>query len=323
MPALEAKPRPRGLLISLLVAAISLLLAAWLGGTSHETFVFRLLHDATQVIGGIALAGAGIGAWIYIWERLRWRAALQTIAVDRFEATLRHVGAIMWAVSYVLFDDWTIARQVNEIFQLPWTEDSESEARKQFDEANNRALELQTGASALRVDALERFGEVAAELSLHCEALWATAKEFDGYLISGHSMPLLRRVADLQRHVRRLIDEGSERSRDPQHGALLLPGALLTVFDAGTAVAIAVRAPLSQLLGTLKDKRLREEIAQQEVSVKLSAATNNFLRQDRALKEQAAEIEAEIERINEKTRATREKAQKLDGLRRGEPAGPT
>jgi len=224
----------------------------------------------------------------------------------------------------VLFEDRTPARQVNEIFQLPWTEDSESEARKQFDEANNRALELQTGALALRVDALERLGEVAAELSLHCEALFlATAKEFDGYLFSGHSMPLLRRVADLQRHVRRLIDEGSERSRDPQHGALLLPSALLTVFDAGTAVAIAVRTPLSQLLGTLKDKRLREEIAQQEVSVKLSAATNNFLRQDRALKEQAAEIEAEIERINEKTRATREKAQKLDGLRRGEPAGPT
>jgi len=314
MPALEPRPTPRSLTISLAIAIISLVGAAWLGGEAHDTLAYRLLHDAAQVIGGLALAGAGIGAWIYVLQRIRWRRALQAIAVNRFDATLRHVGEIMWATTYVLFADAAVARQVNEAFQLPWSEASEAEVTKISAEAKHHAERLQTGPVSSRTEALVRLSEVSTDLSDNCDALWVTASEFEGYLNSSHTMPLLNRAADLQRHVRRLLDEGSERSREPDHGAAWLPVVSLDVFNHGTAVAIALRAPLSQLLRRLKDKQLRDEIAEQEVRVQISTAMAGLFRQMRGVKDEEARAAAAIQDLNSTTRRMRQRVEALANL---------
>jgi hypothetical protein len=86
------------------------------------------------------------------------------------------------------------------------------------------------------------------------------------------------------------------------------------VFNHGTAVAIALRAPLSQLLRRLKDKQLRDEIAEQEMRVQISTAMAGLFREMRGVKEEEAKATAAIQGLNSTTRRMRQRVEALANL---------
>jgi len=86
------------------------------------------------------------------------------------------------------------------------------------------------------------------------------------------------------------------------------------------AVAITLRAPLSQLLERLKDKQLRDEIAEQEIRVQLSTAMAGSFRQMRGVRKEEAKVAAAIQDLNSTTRRMRQRTEELANLDSGTTA---
>jgi hypothetical protein len=100
---LEFRPRLWQIVVSWLLFAVCLVLAAWLSGKGHDTFLWVLGHDAVQARGAAALVVGGVAALITVLVSRRWTSELQVIAVDLLDETIHHASVLSQLAAFVLF----------------------------------------------------------------------------------------------------------------------------------------------------------------------------------------------------------------------------
>jgi hypothetical protein len=317
MAALTFRPRPWQIVVSGLVSLACLVGAAFLGGKGHETVGWILAHDAVQAVGASALALGGVGALLSLRAWIRWTPALQVIAVDLLDETLRHTGAIMSAAAYVVLDDWDVAREIDQAFQLPWGPDSESRAKETLTSAIGRSGEIVssldrevragdpagTATSGVRA-VLARVDEVAEEITTRTEKLRASAAGLGNYVSLDFAIPLSTQITWLSRHVRTLVDEGPGRGTPTVDAALRTPSAAAEVLQAGIAIGSDIQPPFDQILRKLKDETLRKELADREQTIKVALAFRHWKRANEAHRAEIDRTMAETQKVIDHMRET-------------------
>jgi hypothetical protein len=316
MSALTFRPKPWQIVASGLVFLVCLVGAAFLGGKGHEAFGWILAHDTAQAVGASALALGGVGALLSLRAWIRWTPALQVIAVDLLDETLRHTGAIMSAAAYVVLGDWDAVCEIDQVFQLPWGPDSESRAKETLTSAIGRSGEIvssldrevragafaDTATSGARA-VLARVDEVAEEITTRTEKLRASAAGLGNYVSIDFAIPLSTQVTWLSRHVRTLVDEG--RGTRTVDAALRTPSAAAAVLQAGIAIGSDIQPPFEQIWHKLKDETLRKELADREQTTNVAFAFRRWKRPNEAhrveMDRTMAKTQEMIDRMRENT----------------------
>ena len=142
MPIPRFRPPWWLIIASGLVFVVCLVFAAWLGRNGHDSFRDNALQNGVQALGAVAFAIGGVGAVIERQAERRWKRALQVVAVDLLEETIRQTGAITSSAAYILLGDSGSAREVAEVFRLPWTKDRDERLRAAQETLNDAATSL-------------------------------------------------------------------------------------------------------------------------------------------------------------------------------------
>jgi hypothetical protein len=293
---LEFRPRLWQIVVSWLLFAVCLVLAAWLGRKGHDTFWWVLGHDAVQALGAGALVVGGGAALINILASRRWTRELQVIAVDLLDETIHHAGALGQLAAYVLFGRSGPLGELSHMFKVPWTffDDAEVERAK-------RELQDSYAAIVLIDDAeiVARLQDVSAELTDRGSKLRDAAVGLDSCINDPKPLlPLLAAVAELNRKIRLLIDQA------PSPGFLLTPSLAPVsslaqkVFISSPAyevlmeyveVARLIRTPFQQIRDDLRDAALTKQLNDQEERLKTNAEFERLSREMHALVEEVTD----------------------------------
>ncbi len=317
MSALTFRPGPRLIVASGLLFLACLVGAAFLGGKGHETVGWILAHDTVQAVGASALALGGVGALLSLRAWTRWGPALQVIAVDLLDETLRHTGAIMSAAAYVVLADRDVAHEIDQAFQLPWRSDSESRAKEILTSVigcsggiiSGIAAEVNSGYPADTATSgsravLARVDEVAEEITTRTEKLRASAADLGNYVSTDFAMSLSTQITWLSRHVRTLVDEGPGRGTSTVDVALRAPTAAAEVLRAGIAIGSDIQPPFDQILRKLKDETLRKELTDREQTTKVAFAFRRWKRASEAHSAEMGRTMAETQEMIDHMRET-------------------
>jgi len=301
---LEFRPRWWQIIVSWLLFAVCLVLAAWLGRKGHDTFWWVLGHDAVQAVGAAALVVGGGAALINILASRRWTRELQVIAVDLLDETIHHAGVLGQLAAYVLFGRSGPRGELGHMFKVPWTFFDASEV-----EEATRELQDNYVAIVLIDDAgiVARLQEVSTELTDRGSKLRDAALGLDSCINDPKPLlPLLAAVAELNRKIRLLIDQA------PSPGFLFPPSAAgisslaHRVFISSPAydvlmeyvkVARLIRAPFQQIRNDLRDDALTEQLNDQEGRLKTSAGFERVSRQMQALVEETTDTAKRGEKV--------------------------
>jgi len=290
---LEFRPRLWQIVVSWLLFAVCLVLAAWLGRKGHDTFWWVLGHDAVQTLGAGALVVGGGATLINVLASRRWARELQVIAVDLLDETIHHVGVLGQLAAYVLFGRSGPLGEFNHMFKVPWTffDDTEVEAARRELQDSYLAIIFEDDA-----EIVARLQEVSAELMDRGGKLRDAAMGLDGCINDPKPvLPLLAAVAELNRKIRLLIDQA------PSPGLILPPSVaqisplVNRVFISSPAydvlmeyveVARFVRAPFQQIRSHLLDTTLTKQLNEQEDRLKTNAGFERMIREMHALVEE-------------------------------------
>lgn len=301
---LEFRPRLWQIVVSWLLFAVCLVLAAWLGRKGHDTFWWVLGHDAVQALGAAALVVGGGATLINVLASRRWTRELQVIAVDLLDETIHHAGVVGQLVAYVLFGRSDSLGEVGHMFKVPWTFFDDTEV-----EDANRDLQAYYMAIILRVDPeiVARLQQVSAELTDRGDKLRDAAMGLDSCINDPKSLlPLLAAVSELNRKIRLLIDQA------PSSGFLVPPSAALISSSAYEVlisspayevlmeyveVARLIHAPFRQIRADLRDTTLRKQLDEQEDRLKTNAGFERGMREMRALVEETTETAERGEKL--------------------------
>ncbi|MGD0110225.1 MAG: hypothetical protein ABSC06_40375, partial [Rhodopila sp.] len=312
MSVLEFRPRRWQIVISWLLFAVCLVLAAWLGRKGHDTFWWVLAHDAVQALGTAALVVGGGATLLSILVSRRWTSELQVIAVDLLDETIHHVGVLSQLAAYVLFGRSGSLGELDHAFKLPWTfvddtkvDDAKRELQGLYDVVNKNDAEI-----------VARLQEVSAELADRGSKLRDAAVGLDSCINDPKPViPLLAAVAELNRKIRLLIDEA------PSPGSLLPPTPAQISFSAyrvlieSVTVARFIHAPFQQIRGDLRDTTLTEQLNDQEDRLKMTAGFERAIRDMQALAKAWERIKIErdamVERANKDAIRAKEMAADL------------
>jgi hypothetical protein len=254
------RPKLWHLAAAWVVFAAALFCGAALGGKGHDSFWWVLGRDFLQAVGAVALAFGGLGGLIEWRIRRRWKMALDVIAVDLLDQTMRHTGAITARAAYILLGDNESAYDIDHAFDLPWT----TENAEAVQDARLRLAEGALAAFHDSSEVRERFRKVAREVAERGDKVRAAATELESHVAANHALPLLREVGWLHRRVRELTDEGPRLAGSTEAGQVLPGISALLVLEAGVKVAQNVQEPFRQLRRELKDKTLLSELVGRE-----------------------------------------------------------
>ena len=283
--------------------------AAWLGAQHQDGFGWAVAHDAAQAVAAAALALGGLGS---VWEwrqRRRWSSAIQVITVDLLNSLLRDIGAVMSRTAQVLLSDRSAARQLDYVFQLPWTTESERRVDVWLARSTARSLEIIKADDFQEM--LSRLQENVQELAARNDHLRDAAVALEGYIQGDHAMPLLEQVSRLHRRVQILLDLAG--SADVVHPAQIVAAAG-KVLRSGKGVAAAIRIPFDLIRSEVEDPELQRELDANEWAIAETHAVESFTEAAAAAAREREKVEERLAEMQQRWQQTQARAALLQDL---------